>query len=464
MSENWQRVHPASPFVHGWLAVVGLVYFYWTNTDELSWSERFEGTRLGWTVGLGAAALVLILIFYALSWFFTRYRLTASHVYVNSGMLFRSQKQARIERVQAIDIAQPLVARLLGLAELRFDVADGSTSVMRLAFLRKADAHRLRTLILDRAQAARTGTPITSAEAGTPEDAQIPPSGLPAARQEPTSASEPLVIVSKVPAGRLLGSLLLRIPTIIGLLFALFLAVMFLLGNAGALAGVIPALLGFGGWLYKELNNSWNFTASNTDTGLRISRGLVDTRQQSIPAGRVQAIKVSAPMLWRLLGWYRIEVNALGLGEGVESETLVMPVGDFESVCQVLGILLPDLGIEEQREVLHTAVTTGADHGFTVSPPRARLISPGAWKHQAFLETRTVVITRYGWLARVAAFIPHQRIQGVSWHQGPLDRRRQLAEVRMHSAGGSIMGYAHQIDQGRALELFEAQAHRAAER
>ena len=465
MTEHWQRVHPASPFVHGWLAIVGLVYVYWTSTDELSWAERFEGPRLGWTAAIGAAALVVILIFYALSWYFTRYRLTQTHVYVNSGMLFRSQKQARIERVQAIDIAQPLIARLLGLAELRFDVADGSSSVMRLAFLKKAQAHQLRTEILDLAHAARVGTQPVPNE--PPHDEQAgQPSHSPATDPAPVPLDEPheQLIVAKVPAGRLLGSLLLRVPTILGLLFALFFGVMVLLGNAGALAGVIPALLGFGGWLYKELNNSWNFTASNTDTGLRISRGLVDTRQQSIPAGRVQAIRISSPMLWRMLGWYRIEVNALGLGDETEAETLVMPVGNFESVCQVMGILLPDLGAQPQREILHAAVTTGTGHGFTTSPERAKLYSPGAWRQQAFLETDTVLITRYGWLARVAAVIPYRRIQGVSWHQGPLERRRTLAGVRVHSAGGSILGYAHQLDQHRAEELFQAQASRAAGR
>lgn len=461
MNENWQRVHPASPFVHGWLAIIGLIWVYWTSTDELSWSERFEGPRLGWTAAIGAAALVVILIFYALSWYFTRYRLTDTHVYVNSGMLFRSQKQARIERVQAIDIAQPLLARVLGLAELRFDVADGSASVMRLAFLKKAQAHELRGEILSLAQAARSGDTSPAA---------VEPNTEEAAASEITESPVPeavvieQLIVSKVPVGRLLGSLMLRGSTVIGILLALFFAVMALRGQAGVLAGAIPVLLGFGGWFYKELNNSWNFTASNTDTGLRISRGLVDTRHQSIPAGRVQAIKVSSPMLWRPLGWYRVEVNALGLGEDQSEETLVMPVGNFETVCQVMGILLPDLGVVAQREVLRTAISSGTEHGFTVSPARAKVFSPGAWRHQGFLETDTVLITRYGWLGRAAAFIPYRRIQGVSWQQGPLERRRDLAGVRVHSAGGSILGYAHQLDQNRAEELFQAQAHRAAER
>ncbi|MGP9488455.1 PH domain-containing protein [Glutamicibacter sp. 363] len=434
---EWQRVHPASPFVHGWLAIVGLAWVYWQNTDDISWEERFTGSRLTWTVGLGSAALVLVLIFYALSWYFTRYRISETHVYVNSGMVFRSQKQARIDRVQGIDIAQPLVARLLGLAELRFDVADGSASVMRLSFLRKAHAHQLRAEILALAQG------------------EIP---------EAEEAAQPVPLMAKVPAGRLLASLFLRLPTVIGVLLALVLGILSISGVGVLVAGLVPMLLGFGGWFYKELNNSWNFSASATDTGLRISHGLADTKQQSLPAGRVQSIQISSPAFWRLLGWYRVEVNALGVGEEEMSNLLVLPVGDFEAVTQVMGILLPELGVENQRAVLHTAITSGTDHGFTSSPARAKALSPGAWKHQAFLSTSSCVITRFGWLSRSAAFVPHRRIQGMVLQQGPWERRRELAGIRLYSAGGSIMGYMHQLDEQVATEFFAAQARRQVER
>lgn len=432
---QWQRVHPASPFVHGWLAIVGLLWVYWQNTDELSWEDRFSGNRLTWTVIIGSGALLLVLIFYALSWYFTRYQISETHVYVNSGMIFRSQKQARIDKLQAIDIAQPLVARLLGLAELRFDVADGSASVMRLSFLRKAHAHQLRAEILALAQ------------------------GEPAAQ-----TPQPVPLTAKVPAGRLIASLFLRVPTMIGLLGALVVAIVSISGASAFVAGLLPILLGFGGWFYKELNNSWNFSASATDGGLKISHGLADTKQISLPTGRVQSIQVSSPAFWRLLGWYRVEVNALGVGDDESSNLLVLPVGDFNAVAKVMGILLPDLGTNDQREVLHTAVTTGNNYGFISSPARAKTLSPGAWKHQAFLATERAVITRFGWLSRGAAFVPHDRIQGMQWHQGPWERRNNLAGVKLFSAGGSIMGNLHQIDVAVANEFFTAQAERQVER
>lgn len=452
--ESWQRVHPASPFVHGWLAVVGLAYIYWQNTDDLSWSERFTGDRLIWTVAGATIALLVVLIFYFLSWYFTRYKLTGTHVYVNAGMLFRSQKQARIDKVQGIDIAQPLVARLLGLAELRFDVADSSESVLKLAFLRKAEAHQLRVVILERAHGAEpAAVQEPASEIAAAPSAAV---GLAPAVQPP--------LMAKVPAGRLLASLFLQLPVIIGMLACLAMLIMWISGVDGIVAGLIPAVLTFGSWFYKQLNQGWNFTASASDTGMRISYGLADTRQHSIPAGRVQAISVTAPFFWRMLGWYKVEVNVLGTKSDDMDNLQVLPVGDFEAVTRIMGILLPQLGIENQREVLATAVSTGYEHGFVGSPQRAKPLSPGAWKHQGFLATDTTVISRYGWLARQASFVPHNRVQGMSWVQGPWEQRRKLAGVRLHCAGGSVIGYLHQLDADVAAGFTRAQAQRLVER
>ncbi|WP_313814733.1 PH domain-containing protein [Glutamicibacter sp.] len=437
MNENWQRVHPASPFVRGWLAIVGLLFIYWRNTEEWTWAERVSGPRLFWTVLGAGAALIVILIVYFFSWYFTRYRLTDTHVYVNSGVVFRSQKQARLDKVQAIDIAQPLGARILGLAELRFDVADGSESVLRLAFLRKAQAHQLRARIL----------------------------GLePSRPEEPVPVIEEQPLMARVPLPRLLASLILQLPILVGLLLVISLTVSWLLGADGVLAALIPMALGLGGWIYKEINQGWNFTAAAQDAGVRISYGLADTRQHSVPAGRVQAIMITAPLFWRMLGWYRVEVNVLGTKSEQDDNLQVLPVGDFEEVARLMGILLPELGVENQREVLRTAVSSGTAHGFIGSPSRAKPLSPGAWKHQGFLATGTTVISRYGWLTRQASFVPHHRVQGMGWQQGPWERRRRLAGVRLYCAGGNIMGYLHQIDQDTAKEFMQAQAKRLVER
>ncbi len=77
---------------------------------------------LAWLLMAGGAVLLLVALSFFLSWRFTKYQVTGQHVNVNSGVVFRRQRQARIDRVQAIDIVQPLLARIFGLAELKFEV------------------------------------------------------------------------------------------------------------------------------------------------------------------------------------------------------------------------------------------------------------------------------------------------------------------------------------------------------
>ena len=68
------------------------------------------------------------------SWLRTKYWIEADELRVDTGVLFRQSRRIRIDRLQGIDIVQPFVARLFGLAELRMDVAGGDREGS-LAFL-----------------------------------------------------------------------------------------------------------------------------------------------------------------------------------------------------------------------------------------------------------------------------------------------------------------------------------------
>ncbi|WP_258933952.1 PH domain-containing protein [Nesterenkonia pannonica] len=48
---------------------------------------------------------------------------------VKSGVFVRQHRQARIDRVQSVDLRQPLLARFTRLAELKFEVAEGTAQL-----------------------------------------------------------------------------------------------------------------------------------------------------------------------------------------------------------------------------------------------------------------------------------------------------------------------------------------------
>ena len=112
---------------------------------------------------IGFGVLMLILVGGSIEWWFTRYSLDDLAIHRRSGFLFKKNRTIRLESVQSVDISRPLVARLLGVSELRFEVADGSSEALHIKYVsaRKAEVLRrtaMASINLLRSEAA--GRPV----------------------------------------------------------------------------------------------------------------------------------------------------------------------------------------------------------------------------------------------------------------------------------------------------------------
>ena len=139
---------------------------------------------------IGFGVLLLILVAGSIDWWFTRYSLDDLAIHRRSGFLFKKNRTIRLESVQSVDISRPLVARLLGLSELRFEVADGSSEALHIKYVsaRKAEVLRrtaMASINLLRSEAA--GRPVDV----LPGSMQISAERMPAADQlhQPFEAS-----------------------------------------------------------------------------------------------------------------------------------------------------------------------------------------------------------------------------------------------------------------------------------
>jgi putative membrane protein len=456
----WLRVHPASPFVRGWVALAAIGFFFGRDTFERLLQggplvdEQIAG-RAPWLLLGGGTLLLLTVIGYILTWYFTRYQVAEGYVRINTGFLFKQQRQARLDRVQAIDIVQPLLARIFGLAELKFEVADAGESAVRLAYLRMDDARQLRATILARA-------------AGAAADPEHP---------EAAAAEAPEQAVLTVPPSRLAGSLLLSeqsVGVVLGGVASVMLSAV--TENRGFYLYLIPAALGLVTAYWSMFNKGYHFTAAVSPDGIRLRYGLLDTQAQTLPPGRIQALRVSQPPLWRIFGWYRMQVNVAGYGaagnngEG-SARTTILPVGTFAEVLAMLALVLPDPGTPVPVRVFTAGLcglagpagTSGrdADGGFVTTPRRARLLAPLGWRRNGFTATDTALLIRSGRWWRHLVVVPHQRTQSIALEQGPLARRFRVVDLVLHTTAGPVSPRLVQagLEEGRAL--FEAQSARA---
>ena len=106
-------------------------------------------------MALGAALVAGVYGIFA--WKTTAFIVDDEEFRVERAFISRSSSRLDYTKVQSVDIAQPLVARLLGLAKVHIDV--GGAGGLTLAFLTKSRAESLREHLLSRMSLARRATP-----------------------------------------------------------------------------------------------------------------------------------------------------------------------------------------------------------------------------------------------------------------------------------------------------------------
>ncbi|GAA1651895.1 PH domain-containing protein [Georgenia ruanii] len=455
----WRRVHKITPVLNAWKVVVAVLAFVaYQATDQIGnlpadvWDTvaAFRARAVLAVVGVLVLVALVASVYSMLAWRRMRFAVTAESVDLHTGILFRQERHARLNRVQAVDVVQPLLGRLFGLAQVRVETAGGGESNVVLGYLREPEAQQLRNEIMARA----AGVEVAPAAAGAE------PTVVPAAPERE---------LLQVPPGRIVGSLLLSGSTIFFVLVVAGLAALVVVaGSFAPVFGLIPMILGLGGFVWGRFAGEFGFRAAISPDGIRLRHGLLETRTQTVPPGRVQAVVLKQGLLWRRRGWWRVEVNVAGYGEhtpgqnGRPAETVLLPVGSRGEALTALWLVLPDLGVDDPQAVLDAALEGEGDAaGFLTSPARARTLDPLVWRRSGLRITRTALLVRRGRLTRQLDVVPHERTQSLALKQGPLERRFGLAGLHAHSVPGPVVPVAHHLDAQVAGRVLLEQAQRA---
>lgn len=434
-----ERPHPLTPFIRGWILFVAIVIGWGQQLLPDGRGDRFNAGDL-----LSALPFVGALVLLAagggfVSWYFTRFVIDDDELRLETGAVFKSSKRVAFERLQSVDVIQPLAARMFGLAELRIEVGAGD-STLRLRYLTRAHAARLREYLLARAHGS--GHRVDDADLAQPASAFT----------DLGAADTPLV---KVSVPRLVVSFLFSTEWLVtaGLLVVGLVVTGIYDVMAYALPGLLPLLIGAVSVIGRRVFAMYGFTLSESARGLRVTRGLTNLSSQSVPVNRIQGVKTSQPLLWRPFGWYRVDVDIVGYAGG-DSEnndsaasSVLLPVADAAEVALAVGLVLPGFALESIE--LHAV------------PRRARVVRWFDWWTLRYGWNDRALVTEAGWLTHVRDVLPHAKTQSVRIEQGPLQRRLRLADVHVDTPRGPVNVVAHQLDAAVARELVLSQLDRA---
>ncbi|MGW6687525.1 PH domain-containing protein [Streptomyces sp. NPDC054961] len=412
-----RRLHFLTPLRRAWVpiaATVGVAAQQGENVAE-------------WVTGLSTllralalAALVLVFGVYGfLSWWFTHYAVTDAELRIRTGLLFRRTAHIRLDRIQAVDVTRPMLARLAGVAKLRLDVI-GTDDKDELAFLSEDDAVALRAELLARAAGFAPAEAVALGEA--PERQLL--------RVGPRDLAMSLVLTLWAPAA------------VAGGLAAPFAVWWFSSSPWVAAVTLLPVLGAVWKGTAGRFLAEYDWTVAESPDGLRLDHGLLDRAHETVPPGRVQTVRIVEPLLWRRRGWVRVELAVAG-----SKNDVLVPVATRAAAHAVVARVLPGVDL--------------AGLAFAPSPRSgSRWVVPVWWKGYGLAVSADVFAARRGRLCRRTEIVPHAKVQSVRRSQGPWERARGVADVHVDT-GANATVTARLRGTAEAAELLHAQAARS---
>jgi putative membrane protein len=422
---DWRRLHPLSPLLRAArVFVIPAVFFVDDIPAEVLGQRLVPGLLLVVALAAGAGSSWW-------AWRSTAYRVTAEEVELWTGMLFRRHRRVPLARLESVDVARPVAARLFGLAELRLEAVSEGGSEVRLSYVDHTTALALREQIAARrdAMAATPGEPGHEAPA-------------PAMTIFRAGTRELL-------AGTVLGRLAQAWPVVlVATVVVLVIAGPGAALGFGPLAASVPLVIGL-----AEAERLHGFTLSEANGGLQIRRGLFNEMQQRVAVDRIQAVSVVEPLLWRPFRRARLVVDVAGYRGGEQMErqhaSVLVPIAPAAVVAAVLERVQPGLRLD------------GLAHA---RPPRAaRWRAPVRWRACSVAWTARHAVVRRGVFQRRTDVVPHVKVQSLRVTQGPWQHALGLATLHVDTAGREISARAPHRSRDDAERLaWESRARAAA--
>lgn len=457
---RWYRLHPLTPVLQGGLVIVGAIGFVlaalWetvvvrvlvtafgsgvTETDETEDIVRLFDALVSFGGFLVVAGVVGVLVIW-LQWRLHMVRMDDDVIEIKKGVIFRTSRRARRDRVNTVGVRRPLIPRLLGLAKLDIQAAGNDANVV-LAYLPHRTAEGVRQEILEPSRG---------------EDVLEPPAANSATR------------VVEVPLFRYLASLVLSVESVV---FVIAVAVTVTgalrAGEVVAWLGVVIVLFVYVAFLADRFFRVGSFVVDTVDSDLRVSLGLLSTSVETIPPNRIHALQLSQPWPWKLVGWWRIDAN-LASSPGAQvskapAHTVIVPVATMGEALRIVDLCMPGISQEHHADVITSALMLrhsdwvagqpAITHAIG-SPRRAAYRIPLSFRVNGGALVGDTVLLRTGQWIKKLALVSLARVQSSGVSVGPWHDALGLSLFSLHSVSGPVETRVPALDRTEVERWWE---------
>lgn len=278
-----------------------------------------------------AVPIVVIgtLVLGAIPWLTTFYRTTDTQLQLRQGLLNKRTKTAPLERIRSVDLEASLLHRVVGVSKVQIGTGVDDDRISLDAVSREV-ASALRSSLLSR----RTPMGDPSTATASDDRAEVAPE-----LQAPTRPAEVLAEIdwSWIRFAPFSLARLVLLAAVAGVLGQVGdeLPIAAVAGSAWAwvlqfalplvIAGLIVA--GLTSWVTVAVTGYvvqwWNMRLTRDAGSLHLTAGLLTTRSITVEEQRVRGVRLTEPVLLRLVGGAELAALATGVGSG--GVTAILP-------------------------------------------------------------------------------------------------------------------------------------------
>ena len=447
--------------------------------------------RLATALMVAIALLAIAIVGVILYWTRFEFRVGENEIRIDSGILSRRHRSIPFDRIHDVDITQGPVARLLGLAEVKFETGGGTAGP-------NSEEGVLPAITLERAQEIRALVRATRRAVAAPTQ----PSG-----------GEQEDLVYALSTGRLL------LAGVFNFSLAVFAGLIGLTQTFGDALGFDPLsesfwrktlsasdpladyilahrlvavvagsslllFLGLATGIVRTTLREWGFRLDRIEAGLRRRRGLLTRTDVTLPVRRAQAVILRSGPVRDTFNWIQVRLQSLARDEGGSGDHVLAPLATMAEANRILAelgwqglagdvqwrrvskafvwmqfaaltplLLLAGLLILLLLLLSSTTAPVAADPFFSTVVPllfiallalcgigAAILFRWLAWRRTAFALDGDRLLIRSGWWRRRLVVLPTARIQSIDYAENFVTRWFDAASLHFGVAGGTLRG------------------------
>lgn len=455
---------------------------------------------------VAVAIVVVILGSSWVRWLRFEWRIGADGLVIEHGLLQRTRRVMPLERIQAVQTVRKVRHRVFGVVGLRIEAVGGSDTEGQLDALTLDTARRIQRVLLRHSEPLLSTASVDGArwgDAADPGGDRAGPDGS-AVDAGPPSRDPPGTAIARAegleaPAGQVLARCTPRMLLVAGLTGGRVGVAAALLAFAQEFIGerateavvsapqrfgvtvlvlliVLGAVIAFVLSVAATAVTYWDFTVRRDGGLVRLHRGLLDERRDTVPVARIQSLTVEENIVRRPLGLATVKMTVAGRAgdDGVTSTLLPIATrveafdlaGQLFDVGGLAGLELTPMPEGARRRRLARGVVIPAlvtAVALAVAPwpygvlgvLLAGVTIPAAlasYRALGWRRHRATVVSRSGWLVRRTGITPELATQSARVSASPFQRRRDLATLRIEIAR------TRAGRDPRLLDLYQADA------